>query len=108
MLVVKLDASRNAATVIGYRNRIVGMNGDHDVVAMPGQSFINGVIDNLEHHVVQPGAIRGIADVHAGAFAYCLQTFQLLNRRFIVGGGVILITHSLFSCFTWNINYLYS
>jgi hypothetical protein len=73
VLVVELDAGRYAAPVVGHRNRIVGMNGDHDVVAMTGQRLVDGVIDDLEDHVVQTRAVRGVTDVHPGALADRLQ-----------------------------------
>jgi hypothetical protein len=53
VLVVHLDAGRDAATVVGDRNRVVRVNGDHDVVAMPGQGFVDGVVDNFEDQVMQ-------------------------------------------------------
>jgi len=105
VLVIELHAGRNAATVVGDRNRIVGVDGHDDVVAMAGQRFVNRVIDHFEHHMVQTGAIAGIADIHAGAFADRLQTFKLLDGVFVVAGAdlcgslrqfVLLIAHFLF------------
>ena len=37
---------------------------------MTGQGFVDGVVDNLENHVVQTGAIVGVTDVHTGPFAH--------------------------------------
>ena len=45
------------------------MNGDHNVITMPSQRFIDTVIDDFEHHMVQATTIRGIADVHPRALA---------------------------------------
>jgi hypothetical protein len=42
---------------------------------MAGQCLVNGVIHNLENHVVKSAAIVRVADVHAGAFADGVQTF---------------------------------
>ncbi len=73
------------------------MNGDHDVVAMPGQGFVDGVVHDFEDQVMQAGTVRGIADVHAGALAHGLQTFEDLDARFAVGwrGALrdVLFTH---------------
>ena len=51
------------------------MNGDHDGVTMAGQGFIDGIVEHLEYHVMQAAAILGVANVHAWAFAYRIQTF---------------------------------
>jgi hypothetical protein len=37
---------------------------------MASQSFINRVINNLEHHMVETAAIVGVTDVHTGTLAY--------------------------------------
>jgi hypothetical protein len=34
---------------------------------MAGKRLVNRVIDNLEDHVMETGAIVGISDVHAGS-----------------------------------------
>ena len=86
VLVVEFDAGGDAAAVVGDGNRVVGMDGDYDIVAMSGQCFVNGVVHDFEHHVMQAGAVGGIADVHARAFAHGLQTLELLDARFIVAG----------------------
>ena len=69
VLIVHLDAGRNAASVIGNADGIVGMDGDHDVIAMSGQCFVDGVIDHFKHQMVQTRAVGRIADIHSGAFA---------------------------------------
>ena len=50
-----------------------------DVVAMPGKRLINRIVDDLKHHVVQPGAIVRIADIHTRTLANRLQPFKYLN-----------------------------
>jgi hypothetical protein len=52
-----------------HGDRFVGVDGDHDLVAMAGQRLVDGVIDHLEHHVVQAAAVVGVADVHSGPFS---------------------------------------
>ena len=69
VLIVHLDARRNPAPVIGHADGIIGMDGDHDVIAMSGKRFVDGVIDHLKHQMVQARAIGRIADVHPRAFA---------------------------------------
>ncbi len=69
------------------------MDGDDDIVAMAGERFVDGVVDDLEYHVVQAGAIGRIADVHARALPYCFQTLKLLNARFVVGRYRVALCH---------------
>jgi hypothetical protein len=64
--------------------RVVGVDGDQDVVAMAGQRFVDRVVDHLEHQMVQTGAVRRVADIHAGALAHRLQAFQDLDGAFAV------------------------
>ena len=53
---------------------------DHpDLVAIAFKGFIDRVIDELLHHVMQAGAIVGIANVHARTLAYRVQAAQYLD-----------------------------
>ena len=61
------------------------MDGDDDVVAVAGQRLVNGIIHNLEHQVVQPSAVRGVANVHARTLAHGFQAFENLDRALAVG-----------------------
>ena len=87
VLVVHLHAGGNAAAVVDHADRVVGVDGDQNVVAMAGQRLVDGVVHHLEHQVVQAGAVRRVADVHAGALAHGFQAFQDLDRAFAVGFG---------------------
>ena len=78
---------RNAATVINDSNRIANMDDDVNVFAVPGQCFVNGVIHDLVHEMVQP-ALAGIANVHRRTFAHRLDAFQFLD----LVGGIFLST----------------
>src|SRR5262249_50372002 len=46
-----LDAGGNAAPVVGDGDRVILVNDDVDLVAIPGQRFVDRVVDDLEHHV---------------------------------------------------------
>jgi hypothetical protein len=92
VLVVHLHAGGDAAAVVDDGDGVVGVDGDGDVVAMAGQGFVDGVVDHLEDQVVQTGAVRGVADVHARALAHRLQAFEDLDAvrtvaRLRAGGG---------------------
>ena len=79
VLVVHLQAGRDAAAVVGDRDRVVGVDGDVDFGAVAGQRFVDRVVQHFEHQVMQAGAVRGVADVHARTLAHGFQPFQDLD-----------------------------
>ncbi len=91
-------ADRDTATVVGNRHRAVGMDVHRDVVCMASQGFVDRVVDNLEHHVMQTGAVMDVADIHAGTLADRLQAFQCSDAVGIVRAiarrvGVLFFAH---------------
>jgi hypothetical protein len=42
---------------------------------MTRKCFIDRVIDNLEHHVMQTGSVIGVTDVHTWSFANGFEAF---------------------------------
>ncbi len=83
-----VDAGGDAAAIILDRHRAIGVERDVDPVAMPGQRFVDRIVRHFEHHVVQAGTIIGIADIHAGAFADCVEPFEHLDR---IGAVIVRI-----------------
>ena len=70
-----VHSCRNAAAVIGDGAAAVVIQGDFDVSAVACQRFIDTVIHDFIHQMVQaPGG--GGTDVHAGAEAHGFQSFQ--------------------------------
>ena len=69
-----VDVGGNAAAVIRDGDRFVGVDGDDDTVAMASQRLVDGVIHNLENHVVEARAVIGVTDVHAGSLADRVET----------------------------------
>jgi hypothetical protein len=69
------------------------VDGDVDVVAVAGQRFVDGVVHHFEDQVVQAGAVRGVANVHARALAHGFQAFQDLD-----GGGAVAFRFGLVGC----------
>ncbi len=57
----------------------VGVEGHDDRVAMPGQCFVDRVVDDFIDHVVQARAVIGVADIHAGALADGVEPVQHLD-----------------------------
>ncbi|MNN05467.1 hypothetical protein D3C81_1182270 [compost metagenome] len=45
-------ADRNTAAVVRHRYRAVRVDGHRHVVGVARQGFVDGVVDDLEHHVV--------------------------------------------------------
>uniref|UniRef100_A0A0N4ZJK4 Phenol hydroxylase n=1 Tax=Parastrongyloides trichosuri TaxID=131310 RepID=A0A0N4ZJK4_PARTI len=89
-----VDVHGHAATVVGHGDRTVLVQGDGDQCCMAGEGFVDGVVDHLEDHVVQAGAVIRIADIHARALTNCVQTFQHTNGiRAIFGRGSSLFGH---------------
>ena len=78
-----MHVNRNSTTVVGHAN--IAFFGDYDinVVAVPGQSLINGVVYDLINQVVQaPWARR--TDVHSRSLTYRFESFKDLNVSCIV------------------------
>jgi hypothetical protein len=104
----RVDVQRNTATVVAHGDGAVGMDLDLDIGAVASQSLVDGVVDDLEHHVVQARSIVRIADIHPRALADRIQALEHLDIR----GVVSIFTHSLLSafsnvseilpCSTWN------
>ena len=74
----------NAAAVVAHRGGTVFPQHHNNAVAMARQGFINRVINNFVHQMVQAPRPGG-ADVHARALAYGLKPLQHLNLLGAVG-----------------------
>ncbi len=91
-----VDACRNAAPVVRYGARAVGVERHRHELGVTGQGLVDGVVDHLVNHMVEAGAIVGVADVHAGPLAHGVQAAQHLDRICAVGlrghnvGGQVL------------------
>lgn len=53
-----LDINRDAAAIVRYLNDVAFLDGYFDMVAVSGKSFVDGVVYNLIHQVVQAGRPR--------------------------------------------------
>jgi len=81
--VLRMNACRN----VDHADRVVRMDDDLDLVAMPRQRLVDRVVEHFEHHVMQAGAIAGVANVHARTLAHRFQAFQYLDAVGIVFRG---------------------
>ncbi len=88
-----VDVDRNAAPVVGYRHRAVGVQDHLDQIGVAGQRLVDGVVHDLIDHVMQARAVVGVADVHAGAFAHRIQALENLDGFRAIGGlfGRVLV-----------------
>ena len=94
--VIFFDIGRNASTVIDHTDGIIRMNSDGDLITVTRQRLVNRVINHLKNHVMKPGAITGVTDVHAGAFSYRFKTLEYLDTVgvvFFAGLNLFLIGH---------------
>jgi hypothetical protein len=74
-----VDPGGDSAAIVLDRNRSVGIERDQDPVAMAGERLVDRIVGNLEHHVVEAGAVVGVADIHSGPLADRIETFQHLD-----------------------------
>ena len=68
-VLLRVDINRNSATVVADRNAGIRVNFHGHMVGVTRQRFVNSVVDNLIHHVVQARSIIRVPDIHPGAFA---------------------------------------
>ena len=80
-----MHVHRDAATIIGNCDRIVGVNHEADLARIPGKSLVDRVVDDFVSKVVQT-ARGGGADVHPGAFANRFEPLQNMNLSSVVSG----------------------
>ena len=51
-----------------------------------GQRLVDGVVDDLVDHVMQAGAVIGVADIHARPLAHGIEALEDLDRfRAVIG-----------------------
>jgi hypothetical protein len=74
----RMHSHRDSATVVKNRHGLVRVQHDLDRVAPAGEGFVDAVVDELDHKVVQATEIRG-SDVHPGASANGFETLEDLD-----------------------------
>ncbi len=82
-----MDVGRDAAAVVAHGAGAVGIEGDHDLLGKARQGLVDGIVDDLVDHVMQAGAVVGIADIHARPFAHGIEALEHLDRFRVVIGG---------------------
>ena len=62
---------------------------DHfDAVAIARERFIDRIVHHFVDHVMEAGAVIGIADVHAGALADGVEALQDFDGFRVISGGL--------------------
>ena len=84
-LLGRVLVDRDAAAVVDDPDAAVGLQRHLDVGGVAGQRLVDRVVDDLVDEVVQ-AALTGRADVHAGALANRLQSFEDLDVAGVVRG----------------------
>ena len=82
-LLLGMLVDRDAASVIGDGDGVVGVNGHLDMAAVTGQSLVDRVVHNLVNQVVKTARARG-ADIHARTLANRFEALEDLNVRAVV------------------------
>ena len=77
-LFFRVHRDGNTATIVLDGQRAVRMDLDLDALAITGERFVDRVVDDLIHAVVEARLVR-IADIHTGSFAHGLEAFEALD-----------------------------
>ena len=73
-----MEIGRNAPSVVADGDRVVLVDDDVYIGAIPGERFVDGVVDDLVDEMVQP-AHADVADVHGRPLAHRFEPFEHLN-----------------------------
>jgi hypothetical protein len=88
-----MGLDRDPAAVVLDGDAAVDVDRDRDVRAVPGQGFVDRVVHDLEHEVMEPPLGR-VPDVHPGAFPNGLETLENLDVfRAVLGRLCLSVTH---------------
>ena len=83
-----VDVGRDAAAVVAHGAGAVRIERDRHLGGVAGERLVDGVVDDLVDHVVQAGAVVGVADIHAGPLAHGVEALEDLDRFRIVIGRI--------------------
>ncbi len=75
---IPVNIHGNAAAVVGNGDAPVDMKNHFDLRAVPGDGFVDAVVDQFVNQVMQ-AVLPGAADVHGGTFPDRFEAFQNLD-----------------------------
>ena len=93
--VLGMDIDGDTAAVVTDTDGSVDVDVDHNLGAEIGKVFVDGVIEDLGHAMVE-GSFIGAADVHTGLLADGLEAFEFAEFGGVVGVGAGLVDHITF------------
>ena len=94
-----MNVGRDTAPIIFYFGGAVWIKRDVTNGCVARKGFINRIIDDFIDHVVQARTVVGITNIHAGALAHGIQSFEDLDGIRAIGGLPIGITAILVKAF---------
>ena len=86
-LALFVHINRDASSVIGNADAVIGADGDFNMSCVSGESFVDTVVNRFIDQMMQT-ALTGVADIHARTFPNSLKTFQHGDFR----GGVLTVS----------------
>jgi hypothetical protein len=86
-----VNVGGNAAAVVAHRARAIGVQRDHHFLGEAGERLVDRVVDDLVDHVVEAGAVVGVADIHARPLAHRIEALEDLDRPGVVFGRRVLL-----------------
>ncbi len=95
-----VNCGRDAAAIVLDRHRPFGIERHRDDVAIARERLVDGVVHHLIDHVMETGAVIGVADIHPGPLAHGVQALQHLDRlRAVIGRGSLFAFSSSLHAF---------
>ena len=83
-----MDIGRDSAPIIAHAAGAIRIEGNQHLLRKARERLVNGVVDDLVHHVVQAGAVVRVPDIHARPLAHGIEAFEHLDRfRPVIGGN---------------------
>ena len=77
------DIDGDPPAIVGHGDAVLFVDDDVDLMAEPGERFVDAVVHHLEDQMVESPA-AGASHVHAGTLSNALETFQDLNLLCVV------------------------
>ena len=74
-----MHLGRYPTAIVRHGDGFSDMDSDFDGVTVSCQGFINRIIHQLEDHMVQPGTIISVSDVHTRSLSNRIKAFEHLN-----------------------------
>ena len=91
-----MDVGRDTAPVVGDGHGAIGVQRHGHEVGMACERFVDRVVDDLVDHVMQAGAVIGVADIHSRTLADRIQAAKDLDGICAIRIGVVAFRADVF------------